>query len=306
MGLESILLGAHAEGVRNVLAVTGDPPEIGDYPGSRGVYEVDSIGLARIVSQLNQGEDFNGKASTRRRRSSSASRSTRPPTTSSIELDRFRQKIEAGAQLRDDAGAVRPLLPRPLRGAARRLAGAGAARDLLRPELPARASGCTTRCRGSSCRSRAARARARGPERAAPRASRSRASSTPRRASKVARRLRDPAVQAARGRARALRLAHAGAGRDRPGARLASVAPDDRGRERRSRREPSPAPRRPSTRRRRRRRRPGPPELPCWIVAAQARHRARTGPCPYASWVRTVSVVADPARRTPSSGPFSG
>src|SRR6266550_3385156 len=38
MGLESLLLGAHAEGVRNVLSVTGDPPEIGDYPGSRGVY----------------------------------------------------------------------------------------------------------------------------------------------------------------------------------------------------------------------------------------------------------------------------
>src|SRR6266550_1801590 len=38
MGLESLLLGAHAEGVRNVLSVTGDPPEIGDYPGSRGIY----------------------------------------------------------------------------------------------------------------------------------------------------------------------------------------------------------------------------------------------------------------------------
>ena len=46
-GLESLLLGAHAEGVRNVLAVTGDPPEVGDYPGARGVYEVDSIGLTR-------------------------------------------------------------------------------------------------------------------------------------------------------------------------------------------------------------------------------------------------------------------
>src|SRR5262245_41726378 len=46
MGLESQLLGAHAEGVRNILAVTGDPPEVGDYPGSRGVYEVDSIGLS--------------------------------------------------------------------------------------------------------------------------------------------------------------------------------------------------------------------------------------------------------------------
>src|SRR5438876_2358380 len=37
MGLESMLLGAHAEGVRNVLAITGDPPEVGDYPGARGV-----------------------------------------------------------------------------------------------------------------------------------------------------------------------------------------------------------------------------------------------------------------------------
>src|SRR6187455_1397100 len=61
MGLESQLLGAHAEGVRNILAVTGDPPEVGDYPGSRGVYEVDAIGLTRLVTGLNHGEDFNGR-----------------------------------------------------------------------------------------------------------------------------------------------------------------------------------------------------------------------------------------------------
>src|SRR6266536_998810 len=40
MGLESMLLGAHAEGVRNILAITGDPPEVGRYAGSRGVYEI--------------------------------------------------------------------------------------------------------------------------------------------------------------------------------------------------------------------------------------------------------------------------
>ena len=44
-GLESMLLGAHAEGVRNILAVTGDAPETGDYPGSGAVYDVDAIGL---------------------------------------------------------------------------------------------------------------------------------------------------------------------------------------------------------------------------------------------------------------------
>src|SRR4029078_12591677 len=36
-GLESLLLGAHASGVRNVLAVTGDAPQQGHYPGSGAV-----------------------------------------------------------------------------------------------------------------------------------------------------------------------------------------------------------------------------------------------------------------------------
>src|SRR5436190_1108239 len=56
MGLESMLLGAHAEGVRNVLAITGDPPEVGDYPGARGVYEIDAIGLTQLMTNLNRGE----------------------------------------------------------------------------------------------------------------------------------------------------------------------------------------------------------------------------------------------------------
>ena len=61
-GLESTLLGAHAEGVRNILSVTGDPPESGDYPGTHTVYDVDSIGLVELMAQLNRGEDFHGRA----------------------------------------------------------------------------------------------------------------------------------------------------------------------------------------------------------------------------------------------------
>jgi homocysteine S-methyltransferase len=97
MGLESLLLGAHAEGVRNVLAVTGDPPEVGDYPGSRGVYEVDSIGLSQVVTQLNRGEDYNGKgidAPT----SFFLGVAVNPSAQDvEVEADRFGQKIEAGA-----------------------------------------------------------------------------------------------------------------------------------------------------------------------------------------------------------------
>ncbi len=60
MALESELLGAHALGVRNVLALTGDPPRIGDYPTGSGVWDVDSIGLIEILARLNRGEDQAG------------------------------------------------------------------------------------------------------------------------------------------------------------------------------------------------------------------------------------------------------
>jgi methionine synthase I (cobalamin-dependent)/5,10-methylenetetrahydrofolate reductase len=97
MGLESILLGSHAEGVRNILAVTGDPPEVGDYPGSRGVYEVDAIGLTELITRLNAGEDYNGRAIDAP--TSFVVGVAVNPTADDLdlEIDRFRRKIEAGA-----------------------------------------------------------------------------------------------------------------------------------------------------------------------------------------------------------------
>src|SRR5438067_5821902 len=98
MGLESLLLGAHAEGVRNILAVTGDPPEVGDYPGSEGVYELDSIGLTRLISRLNAGENYNGKAIDAP--TSFFAGVAVNPTADHLELEaeRFHAKIESGAR----------------------------------------------------------------------------------------------------------------------------------------------------------------------------------------------------------------
>ena len=97
-GLESVLLGAHAEGVRNVLAVTGDPPEAGDYPGTGAVYDIDSIGLVELMARLNSGEDWHGRAI-------DAPTSFFPgvavnPTADDLGLEeeRFHRKVAAGAR----------------------------------------------------------------------------------------------------------------------------------------------------------------------------------------------------------------
>lgn len=58
IGLQSELLGAHALGLKNVLAITGDPTNIGDYPNATSVFDVDSIGLVKILKKLNNGIDL--------------------------------------------------------------------------------------------------------------------------------------------------------------------------------------------------------------------------------------------------------
>ncbi len=60
LGMLSDLLGAHAIGLRNLLLITGDPPRMGPYPDSTGVFDVDSVGLTNLVSFLNHGMDPGG------------------------------------------------------------------------------------------------------------------------------------------------------------------------------------------------------------------------------------------------------
>lgn len=97
MGLQSDLLGAYALGIRNVLALTGDPPGLGDYAHATAVYDIDSVGLAKVLEGFNQGVDAVGHK-------------LGSPTTFDIgvgvnpnfvpldqEVDRFRRKLDAGA-----------------------------------------------------------------------------------------------------------------------------------------------------------------------------------------------------------------
>jgi len=98
IGLQAMLLGAWTVGgVRNVLAITGDPPSVGDYPEASGVYEVDSVGLVKIVHRLNQGTDWAGK--TLGGQTNFAIGVAVNPVADDLdnEIERFYAKVEAGA-----------------------------------------------------------------------------------------------------------------------------------------------------------------------------------------------------------------
>ena len=60
IGMQSDLLGAWALGLRNVLAITGDPPKLGNYPDATAVFDVDAIGLTNLLNRLNHGLDLAG------------------------------------------------------------------------------------------------------------------------------------------------------------------------------------------------------------------------------------------------------
>ena len=99
MALESELLGAHALGVRNIIALTGDPPRIGDYPTGTGVWDVDSIGLIEILARLNLAEDPAGGSIGQRAGFTIACALDSTAADPTTEWDRLERKIEAGAHL---------------------------------------------------------------------------------------------------------------------------------------------------------------------------------------------------------------
>src|SRR5262252_3395844 len=98
IGLQAALLGAWTVGgVRNVLAITGDPPSVGDYPETSGVYEVDSVGLVKVLHRLNQGTDWSGKTLGGQTNFTIGVAVNPVADDIATEIERFHAKIEAGA-----------------------------------------------------------------------------------------------------------------------------------------------------------------------------------------------------------------
>ncbi len=99
MALESELLGAHALGVTNILALTGDPPRVGDYPTGTGVWDVDSIGLVEILTRLNRGEDQAGSPIGQPASFTIAAALNPTADDTTTEWERLERKLAAGAHL---------------------------------------------------------------------------------------------------------------------------------------------------------------------------------------------------------------
>lgn len=97
MGLQSDLLGAHALGIRNVLALTGDPPGLGDYAHASAVYDINSTGLVKVLNAFNNGHDAVGQKIGGRTVFDIGVGVNPNAQNPDHELTRFREKLDAGA-----------------------------------------------------------------------------------------------------------------------------------------------------------------------------------------------------------------
>lgn len=98
LGLQSDMLGAYTNGFRNILAVTGDPPMMGDYPSATGVFDVDAIGLVNMLKNLNQGLDMGGRSLKDQTAFTIGVGANPAAQNPEREMDRLERKIEFGAE----------------------------------------------------------------------------------------------------------------------------------------------------------------------------------------------------------------
>ena len=99
IGLQADLMGAYGLGIRNILALTGDPIAAGDHKKSKAVFELESVRLLKLIDKLNSGVDFNDKALPDEALNLFPGAAVDPQLKSWSGLQkRFEKKLEAGAQ----------------------------------------------------------------------------------------------------------------------------------------------------------------------------------------------------------------
>ncbi|HKF37674.1 MAG TPA: bifunctional homocysteine S-methyltransferase/methylenetetrahydrofolate reductase [Ktedonobacteraceae bacterium] len=100
MALQSELLGAHALGIRNILALTGDPLRVGDYPNTTGVWDLDSVGLIQAIRGMNEGHDAAGSSIGAKSsfHIGAALNLNMTDEQADQEIEKYWRKIDAGAQ----------------------------------------------------------------------------------------------------------------------------------------------------------------------------------------------------------------
>jgi len=96
MSLQADLLGAYAFGVRHVIARTGTPPLLGDYPNTGGFWDVDSVELIQLLRGLNEGHDRHGIALAQPTAFVIGARINPAAEDVEREIEDSRRKIEAG------------------------------------------------------------------------------------------------------------------------------------------------------------------------------------------------------------------
>lgn len=99
LAIQADLLGCHAMGVRNILAVTGDPANIGDYPSATSVFDIDAVGLIRILSRFNEGIDMAGYSVGVKCAFTICCAYNPLAMDRGLELERLQRKIDAGVHV---------------------------------------------------------------------------------------------------------------------------------------------------------------------------------------------------------------
>jgi len=99
IGLQADLLGAHALGLRNILVITGDPAKIGDLPQAKSVFDVDSVGLIKIVKNMNCGLDSVGNQIGDKTSFLIACAANPSSDSFDYEIERLARKVESGAEV---------------------------------------------------------------------------------------------------------------------------------------------------------------------------------------------------------------